>query len=223
LSITEGEVSVKLRILGVALILFLVGACGDEDVAEPATTPASTTPTSTTAVATTAAPVATTAAEDATLCDAFLQFRGAQDFETMAPAIATVASQLGESAPNDVIEAMNAFISGDFGDLQIGAAIGSIRGHIMPLCQQRYYAAVTGASSGPIAAQEFFDALVAGDRDVAVSIAQAEVVAQFEPWAGYGASATIDIGEGEFTMQLDEQTAVSCTTVDGVVDRCVRI
>lgn len=57
----------------------------------------------------------------------------------------------------------------------------------------------------------------------AATIAQAEVIAQFEPWTGYGDGATLDIDAGEFTMQLDEQTAVSCTTVAGVVDRCVRI
>jgi hypothetical protein len=198
----------------VALVLVVTACGGGSDESE----------------ATTRAPVQTgagspTSAPDGSVgpaCDAFLAFRGAQDPDAAFGALDLLEEELGSGATAGMVAAFEAFRSGDFGPGGIGEVIGAMRDQMIPLCRDRYFAGVTAATDDAAAAESFFAAVVAGDRAAAATIAQAEVVAQFEPWLPFGDDASLTLGDGGFTMQLTPESRLECETRNGVVERCFR-
>lgn len=216
---------------GLVVMALLIGACGDDSTTSSTTT--TSPPTTTTTIAptttlaptttTTVAPTTTTVAENAVLCDAFLAFRGAQEPDTMQSALATMADELGEEAPDTVAAAIVAFQTADFGDTPVGEWIGYLRDNIIPMCMNRYYEGVVGTADNATTSQQFFDALVAGDRATAATLAQAEVIAQFEPWEAIpGTSAIEETSSGGFAAQLGFGYGIACVVTDGIVVQCGR-
>jgi hypothetical protein len=205
------------------VILCLVAtACTAGNDVEATTTTVPTTITTTTPATTTTAEATTTVGQDLeAFCDAYLAFISAGDPESRVEPLNNLYAERGPDAPADLNEVVNVLVSADYGSQDVRAEQAVLRDFVMPLCEDGYNSAVVGGESDEAAGQAFFDALVAGDKQTALTLASALAVAMFEPWEPYDAEDTeLVIQEGGFWVALSPQFSFSCTTRDGIVTGC---
>ncbi len=209
------------------VILCLVAtACtaGNDAEATTTTVPATTTSTieaitSTTAEAT---PTTTIVGQDLeAFCDAYLAFIGAGDPESRVEPLNDLYAERGADAPANLNDVVEVLVSADYGSQDVRAEQAVLRDFVLPLCEDGYNSAVVGVESDEAAGQAFFDALVGGDKETALTLSSALTVAMFEPWEPYDAEETeLVIQEGGFWVALSPQFSFSCTMSNGIVTGC---
>jgi len=93
-------------------------------------------------------------------------------------------------------------------------------------CQPEWTAGAQGAGDTGAAAQAFFDAVVAGDRQGAHNVASANAIAALEPWEPVeadpevGSPSLADVGGESFSLVLGVADVVQCEVEAGVVVAC---
>lgn len=93
-------------------------------------------------------------------------------------------------------------------------------------CQPEWTAGAQGAGDTGAAAQAFFDAVVAGDRQGAHNVASANAIAVLEPWdpveadPEVGSPSLADVGGESFSLVLGVADVVQCEVEAGVVVAC---
>lgn len=218
---------------GLLLLVLLASACGDNS--SESDTPSTDKPTSSESVATTTDPTAdstmespsttgpTSTAETASpaVCDPYLDLLSAQDGAQRNTALGRLREGFTDQS---VLSALDTLEQSE--DVEsVFAADEVLRTAVLPLCRDAYYAEVVGTDPDNVAAA-FFSAIRTGNRDEAVPLAPANVLALFGPWepltpdADVG-SPVMTLGDnGSFNMVLAPTVTVYCTTDGGVVDSC---
>ena len=132
---------------------------------------------------------------DASTCEAFLVSLSPESSQEEHLAARAV---LKASAPPEILAAYETLEVGEDTDSVLGA-IDVIENHFLAACGDRYRAGLRPAAGDREAAQGFYEALVAGDREAAASIASADVLARFS-WSGLKKHESV----GAPSLQLEE-------------------
>jgi hypothetical protein len=159
------------------------------------------------------------------ICDAYLLFAGALSPGDRAGPLAVIGDSAGSEAPAGLPEVVEVLSTADYGSMDVRPQMEILIDFVFSLCEQRYYRDVVGAADDIVAAEEFFAALVAGDRDRAAAVAPDHVLAGFEPWEGYPSQDDIPslvVAEAIFYLQLTPELSLACEASDGIVFRCRR-
>lgn len=222
------QVSLLLIVAGV-----LAAGCSASEADDTTTTEATTTTpvtaetTATTteaATTTTAAATATTVGQDlGVFCDAYLAFGAAQDPESRVEPLNAIWAERGSNAPDELKEVVNTLMTADFGSEDVRAQHAVLRDFVLPLCEATYDEGVVGAEDDATAAEQFFAALVSGDKESARTVAAAQIVALFEPWEPYpdqGGVPELVLDDGQFYVTLTPAFSFRCEMSDGVVTGC---
>lgn len=132
-------------------------------------------------------------------------------------------AERGSNAPDELNEVVNTLMTADFGSEDVRAQQAVLRDFVLPLCEATYNEGVVGAEDDATAAEQFFAALVSGDKESACTLAAAQIVALFEPWEPYpdqGGVPELMLDDGQFFVTLTPAFSFRCEMSDGVVTGC---
>lgn len=203
----------------------------DTTSAETTTTTAEAT-TVTTEVTTTTTEATTTTTETArppgdqnldTFCNAYLTFAGSKDPEGRVEPLNVIWEERGPHAPVELEGALETLKTADYGSEDVRPQHAVLKGFAIPLCLDIFNEGVVGAEDDATAAEQFFAALVAGDRQTALTLAPANTVALFEPWDSYptqGDYPQLTPHEGQFYVSLTPVFSFRCEVSGGIVTGC---
>jgi hypothetical protein len=186
------------------------------------TTEATTTATESTTTTTETAPPPADQNLD-TFCNAYLAFAGSKDPEGRVGPLNVIWEERGPDAPEELEGALETLKTADYGSEDVRPQHVVLKGFAIPLCLDIFNEGVVGAEDDATAAEQFFAALVAGDKQTALTLAPANTVALFEPWNPYptqGDYPQMSPGEGQFYVSLTTVFSFRCEVNGGIVTGC---
>lgn len=154
-------------------------------------------------------------------CDLYLDY--------LAEPSADLLDALVDVADDDEVDALARIIAEDRRAGRVLAADSDLRTLARERCQAEWVGSVQGAADTAGAAQAFFDAVVAGDRAGARTVAAENAIARFAPWAPVepdpdaGTPTVLTVDEGSFTMALAADRIAECQVESGVVIACTLV
>ncbi len=151
------------------------------------------------------------------VCSAYLD---SISFGTIDQGVAALTELLGPDAPSGVQEALDTLRNPD-GDIEgYFAAQNSIDGYVLPICRDRFAAAIVPAADDAAAADQFVAAVRDGDLASAGRLAPTNVIVSFD-WNGFpDATSQFSADNSTVTMLLEPTVTVFCQMAGGAVEAC---
>lgn len=151
------------------------------------------------------------------LCSAYLD---SISFSTVDEGLATLTELLGPDAPSGVQAALDT-LRNPSGDIEgYFAAQNSLDGYVLPICRERFAAAIVPAVDDAAAADGFLAAVRDGDLAGAERLAPTNVIVSFD-WNGFpDATSEFSADNSTVTMLLEPTVTVFCQIADGAVEAC---
>lgn len=151
------------------------------------------------------------------LCSAYLD---SINFSTVDQGLEDLTEILGPDAPPGVQDALDT-LENPAGDIEgYFAAQNTIDGYVLPICRDRFAAAIVPAADDATAADAFVASVRDGDVAAAERLAPTNVIVSFD-WNGFpDATSQFDADNSTVTMLLEPTVTVFCQLADGAIEAC---
>lgn len=151
------------------------------------------------------------------LCSAYLD---SINFSTVDQGLDDLTELLGADAPSGVQAALET-LQNPNGDIEgFFAAQNTVDGYVLPICRERFAAAIVPADDDAAAADAFVASVRDGDLAAAERLAPTNVIIGFD-WNGFpDATSEFSADNSTVTMLLEPTVTVFCQIADGAIEAC---